>query len=192
MKIIKLTNPKKSIKRNSPAPDVDPNVTEDCFFEKDGKVIWFYLKKAPENIIKRANLSNQALRGDGVPKTVMSRVIYVNGVEQRLKQYSTIIGWVAAANLKRRYQPGYSHVHLKKGAQTYIKLMYKLSSECEKLVKDLMPDQYEKQKKLLWKENIRIWNLFTSSIANYNTSANYHIDHGNITWANNIIITQST
>jgi hypothetical protein len=51
----------------------------------------------------------------------------------------------------------------------------------------LTPNLYEEQKKVLQNQKIKIWNLWTSSIANYNTAAKTHIDWANIIWANNII-----
>jgi hypothetical protein len=65
-----------------------------------------------------------------------------------------------------------------------------LAKESEQLIKEILPAQYEKQIELFndvpskW----RFGNLFTSSISNYNISAPFHRDTGNILGAVNVII----
>jgi hypothetical protein len=83
-----------------------------------------------------------------------------------------------------------SSVHLEKSAQTFIKAMLLLAKESEDLIKEILPQQYEKQVKLFQSVNKkwRFANLFTSSISNYNISAPYHRDVGNIVGAVNVII----
>lgn len=187
MKTIELNNPKK-IEKNIQPQITEPNVTEDCIFiDWTGKEIWFYLKNPPEKIKKIAHLMNKELMSDRVPKKVMNRVWFENWERKMLDQYSCIIWAVKPEIFKRRYVPSYSHVHLCKSAEKYIQLVYLFAEECEKLIKELTPELYEEQKKLLESQEIKIWSLFTSSIANCNFAARTHIDWWNIQWANNII-----
>ena len=64
------------------------------------------------------------------------------------------------------------------------------STESEQLIKEILPEQYQQQVKLF--DNVpdqwRFGNLFTSSISNYNISAPFHRDAGNIVGAVNVII----
>ncbi len=68
--------------------------------------------------------------------------------------------------------------------------MLLLAKESEQLMKEIIPIQYEKQVELFKEvpEKWRFANLFTSSISNYNISAPFHRDTGNIVGAVNIII----
>ena len=68
--------------------------------------------------------------------------------------------------------------------------MWLLALESEKLIKDLIPIQYEKQQELFSDvpKEWRFGNLFTSSISNFNISAPLHRDTGNIKGAVNVII----
>lgn len=65
--------------------------------------------------------------------------------------------------------------------------MYLFAEECEKLIKELTPDLYERQKELMKDQKIKIGNLWTSSIANFNGACNTHLDGANVKGANNII-----
>jgi len=70
--------------------------------------------------------------------------------------------------------------------------MLLLAKESEALIKEILPEQYEAQKKLFEQVNKK-WqfgNLWTSSISNYNISAPFHRDTGNIVGAVNVIITK--
>ena len=60
----------------------------------------------------------------------------------------------------------------------------------EQLIKELLPKQYEQQVELFKQvpEKWKFGNLFTSSISNYNISAPFHRDAGNIVGAVNVII----
>jgi len=70
--------------------------------------------------------------------------------------------------------------------------MLKLAIESEKLIKEIIPEQYNKQVKLFERvpEKWRFANLFTSSISNFNIPAPFHRDTGNIVGAVNVIITK--
>lgn len=179
----------------------EPNITEDCIFYADGEPIGFYLTKMPEKMCKLADLANAEFRSENVPKSIMSRATVSNkeqyelmkkGLTEktRVDQYSTIIGSIAPkAQFKRPY-PNHSSVHSVKTSQTFIKAMLMLAKESEQLIRQVMPEQYAKQTELFkaipdkWK----FGNLFTSSISNYNISAPFHRDTGNIVGAVNVII----
>jgi hypothetical protein len=68
--------------------------------------------------------------------------------------------------------------------------MLLLAKESELLIKEILPKQYEQQIELFKDvpEKWRFANLFTSSISNYNISAPFHRDTGNIVGAVNVII----
>ena len=65
--------------------------------------------------------------------------------------------------------------------------------ESEKMIKDIIPEQYKFQKKCI-DENVpdkfKFGNLFTSSISNYNIPADFHIDRANLKGCVNVIITK--
>jgi len=90
----------------------------------------------------------------------------------------------------RREYKNRSSVHSVKSAQTFIKAMLLLAKESEQLIKELLPKQYEQQIELFKEvpDKWRFGNLFTSSISNFNISANFHRDAGNIIGAVNVII----
>jgi hypothetical protein len=81
-------------------------------------------------------------------------------------------------------------VHAVKSAQIFIKSMLMLAKESEQIIAELLPQQYQQQKQLFndVPEKWRFANLFTSSISNYNISAPFHRDTGNIVGAVNVII----
>ena len=137
----------------------------------------------PEKMCKLADLSNAELKSDNVPKTDMIRA---SGVTQ----FSTIIGGVPSKPHLRRPYNSMSSVHSVKSAQIFIKAMLMLAKESEELIKEILPKQYGQQIKLF--ENVeekwKFGNLFTSSISNYNISAPFHKDNGNIIGAVNVII----
>jgi len=197
MKRIDLTPVQHTRKIGEECEYIEPNVTEDCIFYADGKAIGFYLTKMPERMCKLADVANAEFRSKNVPKSVMTRQIpdgknengtykYRNSVEQ----YSTIVGGVPPKPHMRRPYPTLSSVHSVKTAQTFIKAMLMLAKESETLIAELMPEQYAKQLEAFktvpdkWK----FGNLFTSSISNFNISAPFHRDAGNITETVNVII----
>ncbi len=107
-----------------------------------------------------------------------------------VQQYSTILGSCPPRPHNRRPYPSISSVHSVKTAQTFIKAMFLLATESEKLIKELLPKQHEQQVEL-FKDVPTKWrfaNLFTSSISNFNISAPFHRDNGNIKGAVNVII----
>jgi hypothetical protein len=169
---------------------IEPNVIEDSIFYADGEAIGFYLTKMPENMCKLADLANAELQSKRVPKSEMGRSAGQYTKENVVKQYSTIIGSVPPRPHNRRPYPSISSVHSVKTAQTFIKAMLLLARESEELIKEIIPKQYERQIEL-FKEVPSKWtfsNLFTSSISNFNISAPFHRDAGNIVGAVNVII----
>ena len=180
---------------------IDPHVTEDCIFYADGQPIGFYLTKMPEKMCKLADLANAEFQSKNVPKSLLERSdvmanVYKLGMtraEAKAKgtvQMSSIIGSIPPKPHMMRPYASISIVHSEKKAQTFIKAMLLLAKESEQLIKELLPKQYEQQIEL-FKEVPDKWkfgNLFTSSISNYNISAPFHRDTGNIVGAVNVII----
>lgn len=197
MKRIDLTLQKHEVKIGQKCPYIEPNITEDCIFYADGEPIGFYLTKMPEKMCKLANLANKELQSKSVPKTEMQRPKMLgfdkNGkgiIDRSCKQFSTILGGVPPKAHMRRPYPTISSVHSHKSSQTFIKAMLLLAKESEQLIKEILPKQYKAQIDL-FKEVDKKWkfgNLFTSSISNYNISAPFHRDTGNIVGAVNVII----
>lgn len=182
---------------------IEPNVTEDSIFYVDGEPIGFYMTKMPEKMCKLADLANVEFRSKNVPKTMMDRSDVIRKAQLENKkpsqiikegrgcsQMSTLLGSIAPKPMVRRPYPNIAQVHSVKSAQTFIKAMLLIAKESEKLIKEILPKQYEQQVELL-KDVPKEWrfaNLFTSSISNYNISAAFHRDTGNIKGAVNVII----
>jgi hypothetical protein len=199
MKRIDLIKVEHNVKIGDKCAYIEPNVTEDSIFYADGEAIGFYLTKMPEKMCKLADLANKELRSNNVPKTEMSRGPQGNKKDklERLKigkelvvQFSAILGGVPPKPHMRRPYATISSVHGVKTAETFIKAMLLLAKESEQLIKEVLPMQYAKQVELFKDvpEKWRFANLFTSSISNYNISAPFHRDTGNIVGAVNVII----
>lgn len=197
MKRIDLIKVEHNVKIGDKCEYKEPNVNEDCMFYVDGEPVGFYLTKMPEKMCKLADLAGAELLTKNVPKTEMQRPKMLgfdkNGkgiVDRSVKQFSTILGSVPPKAHMRRPYPTSSSVHSVKTAQTFIKSMLLLAKESEQLIKEILPKQYEQQVKLFEdvSEKWRFANLFTSSISNYNISAPFHRDTGNIVGAVNVII----
>lgn len=187
MKTVVLGNEKET-KRNQQPPVTRPNVTESCMFvDENGKPFWFYLREVPEKLKKIAGLLNKELNSKNVPKDTMNRIWYENWKRYSIKQYSTIVWAVRPDGTKRRYKPWLCHTHLIKSMDTYIKLVYLFAKECEELIKSISPELYQEQLELMKPQEIKIGNLWTSCISNFNSAAKTHTDGVNVKWANNII-----
>ena len=177
---------------------IEPNVTEDSIFYADGKPIGFYLTKMPEKMCKLADLADAEFQSKNVKKSLMDRISSVKGkfkntatnIGQGVEQMSVILGSIPPKPMVRRPYPSISSVHSSKSAQTFIKAMLLLAKESEQLIKEVLPEQYEKQVELFKQvpDQWKFANLFTSSISNYNISAPFHRDTGNIVGAVNVII----
>ncbi len=201
MKRVDLIKVEHNVKIGDKCEYIEPNIIEDSIFYADGEAIGFYLTKMPVKMCKLADLANKEFRSTNVPKTIMARATVANKEQydlmmkgltekSRVNQFSTIIGSIAPkAQFKRNYG-NYSSVHSIKTAQTFIKAMLLLAKESEQLIKEVLPSQYDKQVELFKDvpEKWRFANLFTSSISNYNISAPFHRDTGNIVGAVNVII----
>jgi len=185
MKIVELENVDHSVKVGDVCGDIEPTITEDCIFTSEGKPIGFYIKRMPDKACQLANLANHELRSDNVPKTAMKRS---SGVEQ----FSCIIGSVPPKPNMRRAYPSISSVHQKKSAHNFIKAMIMLARESEKLIEAHLPEQYAIQKEIFGgiDDKWKVGSMFTSSISNYNISAPFHRDTGNIKETVNVIITK--
>jgi hypothetical protein len=177
---------------------IEPNVKEDCIFYAEGEPIGFYMKQMPEKMCKLADLANVEFRSKNVPKSLMDRISSVKGkfkntptnIGQGVEQMSVILGSIPPKPMVRRPYASISSVHSVRTAQTFIKAMLLLAKESEQLIKQILPKQYDQQIELFKdvSEKWRFGNLFTSSISNYNISAPFHKDTGNIVGAVNVII----
>lgn len=197
MKRIDLIPVKHSVKVGSACEYKEPNILDDCIFYDEGKPIGFYLTKMPEKMCKLADLANAELKTKNVPKSLMERVkmlgVDKNGkgiIDRNCKQFSTIIGSIPPKPHMKRNYANISSVHSVKTAQTFIKAMMMLANESELLLNEIMPEQYEQQLELFKQvpDKWKFGNIFTSSISNYNISAPFHRDAGNIVGAVNVII----
>jgi hypothetical protein len=199
MKRIDLIKVEHSRKIGDACEYIEPNVTEDCIFYSDGEPIGFYLTKMPEKMCKLADLANLEFRSKNVPKAVLNSRLLTDGYDEKTgkgkyiyntKQFSTILGGISPKPHMRRPYLTLSSVHSIETAQTFIKAMLLLAKESEALIKQILPKQYEQQIEV-FKDVPKKWrfaNLFTSSISNYNISAAFHRDTGNIAGAVNVII----
>ena len=202
MKHIDLVKIEHNVKVGNNCPYIEPNITEDCVFYDNGEPIGFYLSKMPEKMCKLADLANAEFNSKRVPKTKLDRSDVLKaqfnnpGMSRSdarkvgTSQMSAILGSVPPKPQFMRYYGTISSIHSVKPAQTFIKAMLLLAKESEQLIKEILPGQYEKQIKLFEdvNEKWRFGNLFTSSISNYNISAPFHKDTGNIVGAVNVII----
>jgi hypothetical protein len=198
MKRLELQAIEHGVKIGPVCPDIEPNVTEDCFFLADGKVIGFYMRQLPSTIAKIADIADHELRSERVPKQVMARKTRKGtradgkGDYDVIEQYSTIIGSVPPKPHMRRTWATRSSVHGVKSATNFIKAMNMLCKLSEELIKSTAPNLYEQQMEAMkdvpskW----RFGTMFTSSISNYNIPAPYHQDRGNIKNTCNVIITK--
>lgn len=198
MKIIELKEVAHSVKVGDICPMIEPNITEDSIFTFENVPIGFYISdisKYNERLSKLVTVANTELRSKKVPKSVMKRS---SGFTEKDKskevlQYSTILGSVPPKPHMRRPYPTRSSVHGVKTAQTFVKAMLMVCKESEQLIKEITPNIYENQKKIIAEnvsKNWRFGELFTSSISNYNIAANFHRDNANLKGCVNVIITK--
>ena len=172
---------------------IEPNVTEDSLFYSDGEVIGFYIRDISKYSKKLSDLiaiANTELLSKNVPKSTMKRSSGLLDNTKDVLQYSTILGAIPPKPHMKRDYPSISSVHYHKTAKTFIKAMLLASEESAELIKQLAPNVYDKQVERMSHVNDK-WKfgkLFTSSISNYNISANYHIDNANIKDCVNVII----
>lgn len=184
MKEVELVQVKHGVKVGDICEYMEPNILEDTIFMMDGEPVGFFIKQITGKLKDLIEIANNEFRSKRVPKSTMKR-------SSGVLQYSTIIGSIPPKPMMRRPYPGISSVHGVKSASTFIKAMLAACREAEKVVKEIMPAQYERQVKLIEEhvpEKYRFGKLFTSSINNYNISAPFHRDTGNIKGCVNVII----
>jgi len=205
MKTIKLKQVEHNIKIGKDCPYYEPNIKEDCLLELDGEVVGFYIKDVTK-YSQRLNLllavADKEFRGDNVPKTILDRMSTVElsktGMSRKearkigVSQYSTILGSIKPNPVMRRPYPNISAVHRDKKAQTFIKAMWGACLEAEQIIKEITPKIYERQQELFEdvKDEWKFGTMYTSSISNFNISAPFHRDTGNLTETVNIILTK--
>jgi hypothetical protein len=208
MKTIKLQQQKHSIKIGKKCPYYEPNVKEDCLLELDGEIIGFYIKdvkKYSQKLNLLLAIAAKEFRGDNVPKTIMDRMSTIANEKDKTKihsraasrekgcsQYSTILGSIAPNPVMRRPYPNISSVHRDKKAQTFVKAMWGACLEAEQIIKQLTPHIYKRQTELFEdvKDEWKFGTMYTSSISNFNISAPFHRDTGNLKETVNIILTK--
>ena len=205
MKTLQLQQVEHKTKIGKQCPYIEPNIKEDCLLEYNGEVIGFYIKdvsKYSEKLNLLLAVADKEFRSDNVPKTILDRMSTVElsktGMSRKearkigVSQYSTILGSIPPKPVMRRPYPNISSVHREKKAQTFIKAMWASCLEAEKIIKKLTPHIYEKQMELFEdiKKEWRFGNMYTSSISNFNISAPFHRDTGNVEGTVNVILTK--
>ncbi len=206
METIKLKQLENNVKVGKDCPYYQPNIKEDCFLEVDNQIIGFYIKdvsKFSKKLSQLISICNKEFKSDNVPKSLLERTdvftkVYKDGLtrkeakKQGTIQMSTILGSVAPKPHMRRPYPTISSVHREKKANTFIKAMWASCVESEKIIEKLTPHIHKRQLELFEDINKkwRFGNMFTSSISNFNISAAYHRDTGNIVGAVNVILTK--
>lgn len=193
MKEVKLKQIEHSISIGDSCKDFSPNITEDCIFTENGEVVGFYISQITGKLKSFVELANAELLSNRVPKSEMRRSSGMRDSSLEVKQFSAIIGSVPPKPHMRRNYPTISSVHSVPSAKNFIKAMLLACKESESLIKQIAPEIYHKQKKLI-DENVpdkfKFSELFTSSISNFNISAPFHRDAGNIIGCVNVIITK--
>ena len=205
METIKLQQVEHNVKVGKDCPYYEPNIKEDCLLELDGEIVGFYIKdvsKYSERLNLLLAVADKEFRGDNVPKTILDRMSTVElsktGMSRKearkigVSQYSTILGSIKPNPVMRRPYPNISAVHRDKKAKTFIKAMWGACLEAEQIIKELTPEIYERQQELFAdvKDEWKFGTMYTSSISNFNISAPFHRDTGNLTETVNIILTK--
>lgn len=198
MKRINLQKIYHNVKITDKCSYIEPNVIGDCIFYIDNEPIGFYLTKMPNKMCKLADLANAEFMSNNVIKQGRANQHtskMVNGVLTKIKnkqssqtKSSAIIGRVPPQPQFGRNYCKMSSIHDDKNSQIFIKAMILLLKEGEKLIKEILPKQYERQKNMYADERIKLSDMYTSSISNNNISAPFHIDTKNEPNTVNIII----
>lgn len=208
MQVKKLTAVKHTKKIGKSCPYYEPNVKEDCLLQVDGDIIGFYINDVSQyspRLGKLLAVVNSEFRSDNVPKTIMDRMSTISNEIDKTKvhsraasraqgcsQYSTILGSIAPNPVMRRPYPNISAVHRHQKAELFIKAMWSSCIEAEMLIKNIAPNLYKSQTEIF--EDVdnewRFGNIFTSSISNFNISAPFHRDTGNLKGTVNVILTK--
>ncbi len=191
MKTVELIKIQHDVKIGDVCGDIEPNITEDTLFVTDGVPVGFYIKELNGALKQFADIANAELLSDRVPKSEMRRSSGLRDKEFEVKQYSTIIGSCPPKPHMKRPYPAMSSVHQVKTAHIFIKAMLLLCKESEHLIKEIAPEIYATQKRIINEKvppKFRFGELFTSSISNFNISAPFHRDAGNLEGCVNVII----
>lgn len=195
MKRVELVQVEHNVKIGDKCGDIEPNITEDTIFMANGEPVGFYLKSISGKLLQFINIANAELLSDRVPKSVMRRSSGLTNAEAEVEQYSTIIGSCPPKPHMRRPYPTMSSVHQVESAKTFVKAMMLAGREAEQVIKELTPEIYEKQKAIIAEKVPPQWRfgeLFTSSISNFNISAPFHRDAGNLEGCVNVIIAKKS
>jgi hypothetical protein len=192
MNRVDLTELSHSIKIGDKCGIIEPNITEDSIFYLDGEPIGFYMREVPAKLRQYIEIANKEFRSKNVPKSEMKRSSGLHNKENEVLQYSTILGSIPPKPHMRRPYKTRSSVHAIATAKVFTKAMLLAAKESEKLIKEILPEQHERQLELFKSvpDEWKFGSLFTSSISNYNIPAPFHRDAGNITGCVNVIITK--
>jgi hypothetical protein len=191
MQTINLKKIEHSVKIGDVCGPIEPNITEDSLFLDKGEVVGFYLKNISGKLKEFIEIANAELLSDRVPKSDMRRSSGLRDASAEVKQFSTIIGSIPPKPHMKRPYPSISSVHQVKTAQTFVKAMLLACREAEEAIKQIAPTIYDRQLELIQTKvppQYRFGKLFTSSISNFNISAPFHRDAGNIEGCVNVII----
>lgn len=196
MKKLELIKKDHNTKIGDVCGHINPNINEDTIFYENGEAVGFYIQdisKYSEKAAKLADISDKELRSKRVPKSTMKRSSgFTSGdIGQEVLQYSTILGSCPPKPHMKRPYPSISSVHQVDSAKTFIKAMLMLANESEKIIKEITPNIWQRQKEIFEERVPKEWrfgNLWTSSISNYNIPAPFHRDAGNIVGCVNVII----
>lgn len=191
MKTIELIQLQHSVKIGDRCGDIEPNITEDTIFMFEGEPVGFYLKEITGKLRQYIDIANAELLTDRVPKSEMRRSSGLRDKEAEVRQYSTIIGSCPPKPHMKRPYPAISSVHQVKTANTFVKAMLLACKEAEDKINELTPSIFERQLQIISEKvppQFRFGRLFTSSISNFNISAPFHRDAGNLEGCVNVII----
>lgn len=191
MQTVELVQVSHNIKIGDKCGDIEPNILEDTLFVVNGEPVGFYIKELTGKLAKLVDVANTELISKRVPKSVMRRSSGLMDAGQEVEQYSTIIGSCPPKPHMRRPYPTMSSVHAVKSASTFVKAMMLACKEAEQVIKQVAPNIYERQKSIISEKVPPQWRfgeLFTSSISNFNISAPFHRDAGNLEGCVNVII----
>lgn len=191
MKTLELVQLAHNVKIGDVCGDIEPNICENTLFMFENKPVGFYIKELTGKLKQLAEIANAELLTNRVPKSDMRRSSGMRDSQFEVKQYSTILGGCPPKPHMKRPYPAISSVHQVLTAQTFIKAMMMLCKESEQLIKEITPDLYDQQKRIISEKvppKFRFGELFTSSISNFNIPAPFHRDAGNLEGCVNVII----
>jgi hypothetical protein len=199
MKKLQLVKVEHNVKIGDTCGRIEPNIKEDTIFYDGDEIVGFYINKIEGKLLEFVEIANNELLSKRVPKSEMQRpkMLGIDPktgkgiVDRSCKQFSAILGSVPPKPHMRRPYPTISSVHQVKTAETFIKAMLLACREAENLIQEIAPNIYERQIKTITEKvppKFRFGKLFTSSISNYNISAPFHRDNGNLEGCVNVII----